>query len=123
MSSNGTWYNGPTLTLGAGTYLVYGQVTISSPNNTNLRATVRISNSSTTFYTEGQLALAAAGGGTKGTGTVVVFSLITLSSETTLRLEAVSTASNSVLEAEVVDSSSLNDAATRLLAIKIVLPS
>jgi len=119
MTTAGTFYNGPTLTLAAGTYFVYAQATVASATNTAQRITARISNSSTTYYVEGQQSTASAGGSTRATCTVSLGAIIVLAASTTIRLEATSTANSSLLKAEASDSSSLADAATTILSLKI----
>jgi hypothetical protein len=119
MTTADTWYNGPTLTLNSGTYLIIGQATVASAANTSQRVTTRLSNSSSVYYAESQQSTAAAGAGATATCTVTLLSVVTLTSQTTIRLEAASTSNNSVLKAEASDNSSLADSATRLIAAKV----
>jgi hypothetical protein len=119
MTTAGTFYNGPTVTLAAGTWLVLAQATVASPVNSAQRVTVRISNSSTTYYAEGQQSMAAGGAGTRVTGTINLNAIVTLTGSTTLRIEATSTVNSSLLKAETTDSSSVADSATILVAVRI----
>lgn len=119
MTTGGTWYNGPTLTLAAGTYVIVAQVCVASANNTAQRVTARISNSSTTYYAEGEMFSAAAGTNTRGTVTIPLFAEVVFAAQTTIRLEAVSTANNALLKAETTNNSSVADMATKVVALKI----
>lgn len=118
MTTANTFYNGPTVALGAGTYFVIGQATIASANNTAQRVTARISNSSTTYYAEGQGQVPNVSGAVSTT-TVTIFAMVVLVGSTTLRLEATSTANSAVLKAEATNNSSVADDATKLIALKI----
>lgn len=119
MTTAGTFYNGPTVTLAAGTWLVLAQATFASPNNSAQRITCRISNSSTTYYAEGQQSMAAGGAGTRVTGTVNLNAIVVLAGSTTLRIEATSTVNSSLMKAETTDNSSVADSATILVAVRI----
>jgi hypothetical protein len=119
MTTAGTWYNGPSVTLQSGTYLIIGQATVASPTNTAHRFTSRISNESTTYYVEAQQSTAAAGGSVRATATATMVTTVTLGAQTNLRIEATSTQNTCLLKAEATDNSSLADRATSIIAVKI----
>lgn len=119
MTTGGTWYNGPTLTLASGTWVIVCQVTVASATNTAQRVSARLSNSSTTYYAEGEMFSAAAGAGNRGTVTIPLIAQTVLGASTTMRLEANSTANSALLKAEITTVSSVADMATKIIAFKI----
>lgn len=120
MTTGGTFYSGPSLSLAAGTHLVTAVATVASPNNAAMRVTARLdNNAASVFYGEAQQSTAAAGGSTRGVASVPISTLIVLGSTTTVRLQATSTAASCILKAEANDSSSLADAATTIVAVKV----
>lgn len=119
MTTAGTWYNGPTATLAAGTWIISCQVTVASANNTLQRVSARLSNSSTTYYAEAEGISAAAGTNIRGVVTIPLFCYVVFATQTTVRIEATASANSALLKAEINQSSSVADMATKIVAVKI----
>lgn len=120
MTNANTFYVGPSLSLNAGKYLVTGQITVASPQNSAQRVTGRICNSgNTAFYVEGQASNGAQGANTRATTTVSISQVIDLGATTTVRIEATSTTANCILKASANDNSSATNTATTIIALQL----
>jgi len=93
MTTAGTWYSGPAVTLGAGTWLIIAQVNISNPTGT-ARYNGRIH--------DGTVAVGSGGGTVPSVGdretTIPLMALVSPSGSTTYTVQAVSSQNSSVLE-------------------------
>lgn len=112
IASAGVWYDGPSITLPAGTYLVIGQATIIRGSATAY-GVARIT-TGTTHYASGETNWPnTANFG----GTITMATIITLSSETTIKIQVTASAA-ATLKAAVPTYGSGNNA-TQITAVKI----
>lgn len=122
MTTANTFYTGPAITLNAGTYVIYGQVTVASPNNTAQRVTAKLV-SSTTAYSSGEAAGPAQGTGTRGYVQISLSAMVTLASTTTLEIDCTSSVNNSIIQAQPGDNNSTSPAtgntASGIVALRI----
>lgn len=122
MATANTFYNGVSLALGSGVYLVTAQVTVASPNNTAQRVTAKVTNGTATVVAAEESGVAQ-GTSQAGYVSLPMTGLLTLTSAGTAFLDIASTTANSVILATPADNgagtpTSLNRA-TGISAIRI----
>ena len=116
LTTTSTWYNGPSLSLPAGTWLVMGQITHVRSATTAEMIYARISDG-TTHYSSTQFYHASV----SGTGVVLpMIAKITLASTTTIKLQATSSAgaSTSTMKAALTANGAGNNA-TNIIAVRL----
>jgi hypothetical protein len=106
------------LTLGAGTWLVSGNVTVESPNNSAQRVTYKLWDG-TTVYHAGEASTNAMGASTKGYVSLPVSALVVLSSSTTLKVGIISTVASVVKTTPGDNNTGTTNKATSFRAIRI----
>lgn len=116
MGTTGTWYDGPSLSLGAGTWLLTAQITFLRTTATATSFAGRIS-TGTTHYASSQFyqpAVANAG------GNVALTAIVTLTGTTTIKVQGTTNAGAAacLMKASTAISGSGNNA-TRLTAIQL----
>lgn len=119
ISSNNTWVDGPSLSLSAGTWLVFAQITLIKTATTLVTWQARITdNSASTHYASGQLT--SPSNNPQG-GVITLATVITLTSATTIKVQATTSAgaaSSAAIRAATSANSSGNNA-TQLTALKV----
>jgi hypothetical protein len=118
MTTGGTFYDGPSLTLAAGTYVLIGTVTVDGNNLSAATQNVAQLWDGTTVAgsTEG---IAYAGATNRDICSLTVVGLVVIASGTpTWKISATANANGSILRAATPDSGSGNNAST-LVALKI----
>lgn len=96
MATANTFYNGASLALGSGVYLITAQVQVASPSNTAQRVTAKLSDG-TTVITAGEAAAVAQGTGLTGYVFLPMSGVLSLATAGTARIDVASTAANSVI--------------------------
>lgn len=120
MINANTFYNGPSLTLNAGTYYITGVSNIQSATNTTMKVTTKLYNGSTTAYGSSETLTLAAGAGIVGISNSSIHALVTLASTTTIFLGSASTAASSIMLATVPDNNTnLTNLSTGIIALRI----
>jgi hypothetical protein len=114
MTNATTWYNGTSLSIPAGTWLIMGTITMGRVSTTAIRYSARISTGSTHYASASQYAPSV----NPHYISIALSSIITLSSTTTIYLSGYATTGSCVIKAAVADGASGNNA-TQLSAIKI----
>ena len=112
----GTWYDGPSITLGAGTWLVSAIAQFQRTATTANHWLARIS-TGTVHYASGQSYQASVSGQTEG---IALTALITLTGPTTIKLQATTSAGATacLLKAATPASGSGNNA-TQISAVRV----
>jgi len=119
MSSASTFYDGGSVSLTAGTWMVTSTGTIESTSNNAMRVTGKVWDG-TTVYAASEGSVGAMGGGTKGYVNLSMSTIITLSSTTTVKISCTSTIANCSLKATPADNNSgTTGKATSITAIRI----
>ena len=116
LTTTSTWYNGPSVSLPAGTWLVMGRITHVRSATTAETIYARFSNG-TNHYASTQFYHASV----SGIGVVLpMFAVITLAATTTIKLQATSSAgaSTSTMKAALTANGSGNNA-TNIIAIRL----
>lgn len=123
MATANTFYNGVSLALGSGTYLVTGQVTVASPANTSQRVTAKLVEGTATTYVAGESVSPALGAGTVGYVCLPLNTVLTLSTAGTAIIQVASTVANSVIQATPGDNGAgtpvSTNKATTISAVRI----
>lgn len=117
LTTSSTWYDGPSVSIAAGTWLVVGRITHVRAATTAETIFGRVTDG-TNHYGSSQLYHPSA----SGSGTVLPIScIVTLASTTTIKLQATSSAgaSTSVMKAAMTANGSGNNA-TNITAIRLV---
>jgi trimeric autotransporter adhesin len=102
MSSGSTFYDGGTVSLAAGTWLITATATIESSNNSAMKITGKIWDG-TTVYSASEGSVGSLGGGAKGYVNISMNSLVTVSSTTTIKGSYASTIASCSLKAATAD--------------------
>ena len=116
LTTTSTWYNGPSVSLAAGTWLVIGRITHVRSATTAETIYARFSNG-TNHYASTQFYHASV----NGTGVVLpMFAVISLAATTTVKLQATSSAgaSTSTMKAALTANGAGNNA-TNIIAIRL----
>ena len=116
LTTTATWYNGPSLALVAGTWLVMGRITHVRSATTAETIFARLGDG-TTHYASTQFYHASV----SGTGVVLpMFAVITLAATTTIKLQATSSAgaSTSTMKAALTANGAGNNA-TNIIAVRL----
>ena len=116
LTTTATWYDGPSVSLPAGTWLVIGQITHVRSATTAETIYSRISNG-TTHYSSTQFYHASV----TGTGVILpMIAKITLAATTTIKLQATSSAgaSTSTMKAALTANGAGNNA-TNIIAVRL----
>jgi hypothetical protein len=121
MLSANVYYDGPTVTLTAGTWLVTGHITVKSANATAQRITGKLWDGASTVWASGQGAAPSQGTGTAGYVNIPFTAIVVVASGTTVcKISAASTAANSVLLSTPGDNATgIGTTTSRLEAVKI----
>jgi len=114
MATAGTWYNGPSVTLAPGTYLVTAQATMGFLAATAHYSCARITDD-TNHYASGQQRPVATN---PAVGTIHLSAIVTLTTTTTIRLQGVSNTANCLMRAQTSYAS--GNTATQITAVKIM---
>jgi len=114
MASANTWYNGPSLSLAAGTWLIMASATIGRTATTAGSYNIRISTGTTHYASVQQYHASVA----NNWAALSCNAVVTLVDTTTIRLQAAGTVASDVLKAATPNSASGNNA-TGLVAVKI----
>ncbi|GAC1519353.1 MAG: hypothetical protein NVS2B16_25570 [Chloroflexota bacterium] len=112
MPSANTYYDGPSVSLIAGTWLVSAAVDVLCPTN-GTEVAAKLWNG-TTVYVTGETWASVSG----SASTTVVSAIVTLASTTTVKISAASQVANSTLQAALVVNGAGNNA-TYILAVKL----
>lgn len=119
MTTANTFYDGPTLSLAAGTYVLTASITVKSANATAQRVTAKLWDG-TTVYASSEAAAPSQGTSTAGYINLLLVGMITLAATTTVKVSATSTAASSVLLATPGDNATgATNTAANLVAMKI----
>lgn len=102
MSSGSTFYDGGTISLGAGTWLITATATIESSNNSAMKITGKIWDG-TTVYVAGEGSVGSLGGGVKGYVNLSMNGLVTVSSTANIKASYASTIASCSLKAATAD--------------------
>lgn len=119
MTTGGNPYDGPSVSLGPGTWLLDGYATVKSANATAQRVTAYIWNGTSTYYASAEQACPSQGSGTAGYVNVKMAGVATLGATGTIKLTCESTANSSVIQQNPGDNSPGGNVATQLVAVKI----
>lgn len=119
MSSSGIFYDGGSVSLAAGTWLVTTNGTIESTNNNAMRITGKIWDG-TSVYSASEGSVGAIGGGVKGYVNLSMNNIITLTSTTTIKASYASTISNCTIKATPGDNNTgTTGKTTSITAVRI----
>jgi trimeric autotransporter adhesin len=119
MSSGSTFYDGGSISLGAGTWLITANATIESSNNSAMKITGKIWDG-TTVYGASEGAVGSLGGGAKGYVNVSINSLVTVSSTTSIKASYASTIASCSLKAATADNNTgTSGKTTTITAVRI----
>lgn len=119
MSSGSTFYDGGTVSLPAGTWLITATATIESSNNSAMKITGKIWDG-TTVYSASEGSVGSLGGGAKGYVNISMNSLVTVSSTTTIKGSYASTIASCSLKAATADNNTGTSGKTTLItAVRI----
>ena len=119
MTTGGNPYDGPSMSLGAGTYLLDGYVTVKSANATAQRVTAYAWDSSSTYYASAEQACPSQGSGTAGYVNIKLAGVAVLTGTTTVKITCESTAANSVILRNPGDNNPGGNVGSQLVAVKI----
>lgn len=114
MTNANTWYNGRSLSVPAGTWLVTGTITMGRTNTTAIRYSAKITNGTTNYASAQQYAPSV----NPHYISISLSTVITLSSTTTIYISGRATTGSCVIKGAIVDGASGNNA-TQLSAIKL----
>ena len=114
MASANTWYNGPSVSLAAGTWLVMASATVGRTTTTAGHYNLRISNGLTHYASVQQYHASVA----NNWAALSCNAIITLASTTTILLQAAGSLTNDVLKATMPNNGSGANA-TGIVAVKI----
>jgi hypothetical protein len=114
MSSANTWYDGPSVLLAAGTWLIMASATIGRTATTAGNYNIRISTGTTHYASVQQYHASVA----NNYAALSCNAIVTLASNTTIKLQAAGTITNDVLRAATPNNASGANA-TGLIAVKI----
>ncbi|MGN6196504.1 MAG: hypothetical protein ACTHOB_16310 [Ginsengibacter sp.] len=119
MPSGSTFYDGGTISLGAGTWLITATATIESSNNSAMKITGKIWDG-TTVYEAGEGSVGSLGGGVKGYVNISMNSLVTISSTTSIKASYASTITSCALKAATADNNTgTSGKTTSITAVRI----
>lgn len=119
MSSGSTFYDGGTISLTAGTWLITATSTVESSNNSVMKVTGKIWDG-TTVYSAGEGSVGSLGGGAKGYVNISMNSLVTLSSTTSIKASYASTIASCSLKAATADNNTgTSGKTTSITAVRI----
>jgi len=113
-----TYSDAVSFSLVAGTWMIAGNATVESPNNTAQRVTYKLWDG-TTVYQAGEAACNAMGGSTKGYVSVPVSGLIVLAGTTTIKISVASTAASLIKATPGDNSTGTTNKATSFRAVRI----
>jgi hypothetical protein len=113
-----TFSDAVSLSLGAGTWMISGSLTIESPNNTAQRVTYKLWNG-TTVYQAGEASSPAMGASTKGYVTVPVSCIVVLTGTTTVKVSVASTAASLIKATPADNNTGTTGKATSFRAVRI----
>lgn len=114
MPSANTWYDGPTVSLDAGTWLVMASATLGRTTTTAGNYNIRISTGTTHYASVQQYHASVA----NNWAALSCNAIVTLASTTTIKLQASGTITSDVLKAATANNPSGNNA-TGLVAVRI----
>ena len=114
MAAANTWYDGPTVSLAAGTWLVMASATLGRTATTAGHYNIRISNGTTNYASVQQYHASVA----NNWAALSCNAIVTLASTTTIKLQASGTITSDVLKAATANNSSGANA-TGLVAVRI----
>ena len=114
MAAANTWYDGPTVSLAAGTWLVMASATLGRTTTTAGHYNIRISTGTTHYASVQQYHASVA----NNWAALSCNAIVTLASTTTIKLQASGTITSDVLKAATANNSSGNNA-TGLVAVRI----
>ncbi|CAB4140533.1 Phage tail repeat like [uncultured Caudovirales phage] len=114
MASANTWYDGPSLSLAAGTWLILASATVGRTGTTAGSYNIRISTGTTHYASVQQYHASVA----NNWAALSCNAIVTLGATTTIKLQAAGTVASDVLKAATPNSASGNNA-TGLVAVKI----
>jgi len=118
MTTPGTFYDGPSHTLAAGTWAIFGQVCVQSTDNAAMDVTAKIWDG-TTVYAATEESAPAMGAATKGYVSVALMAIVTVASGTpTLKVSAASSLAGATMLATPAD---YGTGATNLAATLVTL--
>ena len=114
MAAANTWYDGPTVSLAAGTWLVMASATLGRTATTAGHYNIRISTGTTHYASVQQYHASVA----NNWAALSCNAIVTLASTTTIKLQAAGSITSDVLKAATANNSSGNNA-TGLVAVRI----
>jgi|GEM_PF-3141476 len=116
MPTSGTWYDGPSVSLGAGTWLVIGYVTFARTATTATSYHARITDGTTHYASSAQYMASV----TNHQCNVTMATVITLASTTTIKIQGTTNAGSTacLMKAAILNYGSGNNA-TQITAIRI----
>jgi len=119
MSTGSTFYDGGTISLAAGTWLITATATVESSNNSAMKITGKIWDG-TTVYGASEGSVGSLGGGVKGYVNVSMNSFVTVSSTTPIKASYASTTSGCSLKAATADNNTgTSGKTTSITAVRI----
>ncbi|HET7115134.1 MAG TPA: hypothetical protein VFI29_01505, partial [Hanamia sp.] len=119
MTSGSTFYDGGTVSLAAGTWLITATATIESSNNSTMKITGKIWDG-TTVYGASESSVGSLGGGSKGYVNISMNSLVTVSATTSIKASYASTISSCSLKAATGDNNTgTSGKTTSITAVRI----
>lgn len=117
MANANQFYDGPSLSLAAGTWLIIGTITVASANNSILRATAKLWDG-TTVESSTEATSPAMGTNLRGLVSLTLSGIVTLGATTTMKISAAATVASSLIKAAAVDNGAGNNASF-LRAVRI----
>jgi hypothetical protein len=114
MTSASTWYNGRSLSVPAGTWLVTGTITMGRTTTTAIRYSARITDGTNHYASASQYAPSV----NPHYISIALSTILTLASTTTIYISGYATTGGCVIKGAVADGASGNNA-TQLSAVKL----
>jgi hypothetical protein len=115
MTTANTWYDGASVSLTAGTWLVIGHITMGRAATTATNYVARLySADNTTLYSAGQMRLASLN---PHVTCITISTIVTTASTITMKLQGVANVANSIIYYQDTVASTAN--VTKIVAVKI----
>ncbi len=113
-----TFADATSFSLSAGTWLISGNATVESPNNTAQRVTFKLWDG-TTIFQAGEASSNSMGGSTKGYVSLPVSGIVVLASSTTIRVSVASTVASIIKATPGDNNTGTTNKATSIRAVRV----
>ena len=117
MTNANQFYDGASVSLAAGTWLIEAVITVQSPNTTAMRVTAKLWNG-TTVEQSSEATIPSMGSGIKGVLNIKLVGIVTLAGTETWKISAAATAASFIILAAAQDNGAGNNA-TSIRAARI----